>query len=451
MGKRNIFIIFFLNLFIWVNGQPTELVIPLQSVQKSAGIFTMTFIYDKSNTNDDSLIVYKGVPDNINSYIIKTLDFQPEQGVYELYTRLHGDMPLEALKQGLAPYNFLLKDTVKLSRLPVKHFVSFLVGRNKVGQVVIIGDANNNYDFSDDKLFLFDYSIINNSITMKPADYSGVNNFHYQYAYNGSIKDDSVFLRMSAKNPSIRYYNQIEQRFFLVVSLEEYKIGLLKINNTFLKIKITHSQFPSAFYDRSNSKIFLDINDWNQYFVVGDTVYLENKKYLINNVAYSGDTLYFSYLGEGKLSFGAYPGEYAYNIISTDLQTNAPFNLNKFSDKFVLLDFWGSWCEPCIKSIPDLVKISKKYKSSLEIVSIAEDYQNHIGIIKNLIRNEDMRWIHLFENLKDASEGTIAYRYKVYSYPTQILINPKGKIIFRSTTNSKLIENKLDSLLKLEY
>ena len=46
------------------------------------------------------------------------------------------------------------------------------------------------------------------------------------------------------------------------------------------------------------------------------------------------------------------------------------FDLNDFKEKYVLLDFWGTWCGPCIKLIPDLKQLQKKYKD-LVIVSIA--------------------------------------------------------------------------------
>ena len=60
-----------------------------------------------------------------------------------------------------------------------------------------------------------------------------------------------------------------------------------------------------------------------------------------------------------------------------------------------------------------------------------------------------MKWIHLFEYLNDTAKNTIANKYKIASYPTQILISPQGKIVFRSTSNSKLTDKILDSLLKL--
>jgi thiol-disulfide isomerase/thioredoxin len=430
-------------LFFSAAGQP-QLAIPLATVHQSANIKTMTNLI-KNNTNNDLLVVYKGMPSTLTSYIIKTLDLQTEQGVYELYLHLKGEMPVEVLAEGLRGY-CSLEDTSKLSRIRTKHFVSFLVGRDNNEQVVVIGDTNNNYDFSDDSLFVFPFFI-----NAKPMDYFRRANFYYQYVDNGKIVDDSVFLGLYTRSSTsnFKYSNPIEQEFFLTVSLEEYKVGLLKVGDSPINIKIVLSQFPAAIYDKINSKIFFDLNEWDRYYTVGDSVYFGNRKYLIEDIASSGDTLYLSSFENKALPYGIYPGNYAYNVTSKDFLTNASFDLNKFSNKYVLLDFWGSWCEPCIRSIPDLVDFSRKYRDKLHIVSIAEDDESRKDLLKSIIKSKGMTWTHLFENLRDTSENTIDNKYKVNSYPTQILISPEGKIIYRSGLNSKLTEKDLDSLLKL--
>ena len=54
----------------------------------------------------------------------------------------------------------------------------------------------------------------------------------------------------------------------------------------------------------------------------------------------------------------------------SDLEGN-PISLNKLKGKVVLLNFWGTWCGPCRKEIPDFIKLAEKYKDNgLEIIGI---------------------------------------------------------------------------------
>jgi thiol-disulfide isomerase/thioredoxin len=431
-------------LFAFLLGSAqSRLAIPLNTVQKNARLTTFTAVWGSGDDNYDPSVVYKGIPSAISSYIIKTLDFQPPQGMYELYLRLQGEMPKEALAQGLKYCGFQLQDTIILSREPIRHFVSFLVGKNKKDQLVIIGDLNNNFDFSDDSAIRYDLE--------RKTPESGEaksSKFYFQYAYEGKVVNDSVYLTMSPKSSTFRYINPIEQELFLTVSLNEYKTGLLQTRDTLFHLKAVFSKFPEALYNKTNTRIFLGEDEWDQHYFFGDSIFLGSKKYLIDDIAASGDTLYLSVLKNEERFHGVYPGAYADIIVSTDFLTNVPFDMGKSNGKFVLLDFWGSWCGPCIEAIPDLVKFSGKYSDRLQIVSIAEDTEDRKDVLKAMIRNKDMKWIHLFEKLNDTSSKTFANRYKVDSYPTQILINPEGKIIYRSTLESKLTEEKLNSLLR---
>ena len=420
----------------FVHGQ-TNLKIALKTVEENPVENTLSAIYDQSNFDYDSAIVYKGIPKDLSSYIIKILDFQPPQGQYELYLRLNGKMPVEALAQGFSFYTFQLKDTAKLSRTPIKHFVSFLIGKNDNGQTIIIGDANNNYDFSDDKEFKFDSSGIVGHDVPESKRWIAVNQFHYQYSYNGHVTNYSIFLGMSPVNLGavFHYRNPIEQKLFLIISLFENKVGVIKTKDT---VRVVLSGF-SNIYNAATSKIYFN-NDGTRYNLVGDTISLGNNSYLIKHINPNGDSLFLTYLGIKNTDFGRYVGESAYSISSTDFITKAPFNLSSLRGKYVLLDFWGSWCKPCIASIPDLVKFHAKFKNKLEIVSIAEDSIDDFDLLKTIVKNKKMNWTHLFETLSNTSEKTIANNYRIEFFPTQILIDPKGKILYRSTRNSPDIE-----------
>lgn len=405
-----------------------------------------TELYDQQNFNYDSSKPYKGIPGNLTSYIIKTFDLQPAQGCYEFYKRLKGQIPLDVLKKLLKDRNFNIEDTSKLSLTPIKHFISFIVGYDSKNRITIIGDANNNHDFSDDTIFRCNRSMLS-SRTTKAKLQSWIDEYKYQYAYDGNIIERQVLLRLNPIPVSFTYADSIQQALYvMVVSNEGRKAKIaLKKGNVFLTI--SHSRTDPVRFD-GTSRIIVEGQSKYFYYTPGDSLYLYNKLYHMDRISSFGDTLYLKYVKNYKKRFGIYPGDYALNIESVDMQTKGSFDLSRLAGKYVLLDFWGSWCKPCIAAIPDLVKFSKLYDSSiLSIVSIAEDSLSKIKSLKKIIKNNNMNWTHLLEDIQIGLSKGIALRFKVYSYPTQILINPEGKIIFRSDGENKLTTRVLKNLL----
>ena len=136
-----------------------------------------------------------------------------------------------------------------------------------------------------------------------------------------------------------------------------------------------------------------------------------------------------------KLSSGS-PGSMAKNFITTDI-TNKPLKLSDFKGKYVLLDFWASWCGPCRKGNPHLKELYSQYKNKgFEVIGVSDDDQDHAAW-KKAVSMDGLPWIHVLRGLKyDTVKGfdrssDISDLYGIHSLPTQILIDPNGKIIAR--------------------
>lgn len=414
---------------------PKRLSVYLFSKQTEQQSSCFTEIYNTSNTNFNSAIKFKGFP-AIEEYIVKTFDFQPEQGLYEQYRRLNGEMSLKDLEQGLKFYSLNLSDTVKLSRIPIKHFISFLIGKNKDGQLIIIGDENNNHDFSDDKQFISkaDYSELNTS----QAGLNCFGNFKYQYSLNGKILNKSMYLRYSSNKSIINYYDSLEKKFYLVVYPHETKEGSLKLNGTKYRIQIFNQQPSYVIFNKENSKIFISsvISNVNKHpYMLGDTIYLGNKRFLIKSVSKFGDSLHLIKLANSnKLSYGIDSGKYAFNIKAKDIKTDSIISTENFNGKLILLDFWGTWCHPCIQSIPKLKLMHENFgDTNLEILSIA--YDHSFNDVKSFIEKNDISWINFFDPI---NSSTICRKFKVDTFPTFILIDKNGRILKRVTGEDSL-------------
>ena len=118
------------------------------------------------------------------------------------------------------------------------------------------------------------------------------------------------------------------------------------------------------------------------------------------------------------------------------------FNLTQLKGKYVVLDFWGSWCGPCMSGVPKMKEYYEKYKNKIEFIGIACNDKESDW--REAIEKNQMSWIHI---LNDKSINDIAVLYGINSYPTKIIINQKGEII--SKFNGERIDfyNKIDSMM----
>jgi peroxiredoxin len=102
---------------------------------------------------------------------------------------------------------------------------------------------------------------------------------------------------------------------------------------------------------------------------------------------------------------------------------------SEFRGKYVLLDFWGLWCPPCLKELPYLREAYKRFQSrNFEIVGMNTDDYTPESIKKSLEKN-GMTWTQArhdsFTDLKD-------YEFRIESFPTTFLVAPDGKILSMS-------------------
>jgi len=111
--------------------------------------------------------------------------------------------------------------------------------------------------------------------------------------------------------------------------------------------------------------------------------------------------------------------------------------------KVVLIDFWASWCGPCIRAMPELISIYNEYKDrGFEIVGISFD--NNKESWKKATEDLNITWPQ-FSNLKGWAEDA-GIPYGVQSIPNLVLIDKHGNIIERNLKGNAL-RAKLEELL----
>jgi len=115
-------------------------------------------------------------------------------------------------------------------------------------------------------------------------------------------------------------------------------------------------------------------------------------------------------------------------------------------DGYVLLDFWASWCNPCRKENPNLVKNYKKYEDKgFEIFGVSLDKNKKSW--KRAIEKDNLTWPQV-SDLKGWNSD-VSQKYGVMSIPSNVLINEKGKIVAKNLRGEELNE-KLEEIYEKE-
>lgn len=134
----------------------------------------------------------------------------------------------------------------------------------------------------------------------------------------------------------------------------------------------------------------------------------------------------------------AIPGKKAFDFTQID-KDGQTLSLLSFRGKYILLDFWGSWCAPCRKGHPHLKEIYSQYKDEdFDIIGVAKEYSPK-DIWLKAIENDGLPWHQILCDSLDIN-------YNITSFPTKILIDKEGIIIGRYGEETAELDKKLKAI-----
>ena len=129
-------------------------------------------------------------------------------------------------------------------------------------------------------------------------------------------------------------------------------------------------------------------------------------------------------------------GEQAPDFIISNGDSLAGKQLSSLKGKFVVLDFWASWCPGCRKDIPEMKELHRRYSSDM-VAFVSVSFDTNKEVWQKCVRNNGMSWIHHSE-LKPWKQTGISKDYHIKWLPTMYLLDTKGKVIFGTVDIMKL-------------
>jgi len=355
-------------------------------------------------------------------------------------------------KQIVFPENFIVKDTA----LALNYFtgwknsitpnqVLFLIGNYSSFSPVVYVDYNQNLDFSDDGdplVFRADTSAI---VYLNNSEFTSAQ-FPIKLYYpnlnpklKGQVKSilGSTDDALGNDNVDVDYWFADKRMnlkvSYLVFDEDSLKIGIYDYNCNGLYNDLGFDRITIS--DSKNNPISIELNQGAVVYTDDFAIKVGNQVYEIQEIEASGKYIKLKKSEEKYLQpikLGSDISDLNLKLLTEEITTIQHIQEH---GKYLLIDFWGTWCKGCTQQLPALKKLVESNKDKLQVIGMS--FGDTKEQIESYVKKHTIKW-----SIGFADEDLIR-KLRVDGFPTYMLLNKSGEILLMNgdlEQISKIIE-----------
>ena len=390
---------------------------------------------------------YKNIPVT-NSGFISQYNFNKPKFFYETYLNGYmSDDQFESIR------NQRHIDTINFPVFKFSDQITAFTGILDNKQIVTI-DTDNDRDFSNELIQTFDHDFRKKSFS-NPNLTKNLPTINHNYTILNEEGEFDDYNRAIVVFPSTdNIYSSIAEdtlnkELHLIGRIKDYWQGKIEYKDAIYDIVAQGiSKETLQILIKPDSLTFSEENSFHNQefeFRMADTIKLSEDSFVISKVEGNIESILLQ-----KIDFKDFRGFRKREIIKDVDLIKLNDSIIKLSslekNRLILLDFWGTWCAPCLEHTPFLKYLDEKYKDDLLIVGVASD---KVENIKKYTLENGMNWPQTY--IKDKyGPKSISSKLRIEGFPTYILLDNNLNILYRETGSSDInkIEEAIISNLK---
>ena len=301
---------------------------------------------------------------------------------------------------------------------------------DETGKIAVMIDTNNDLDFKDEHPFYPESANFGHAM----RNYSKITKVSYEIFSEGKVelRRLPMIVKHVADQPLNRDY---------LYSIPQYAQTILRHDGRDYELAIRRG-FSAPDYE-SPEIVLLNKSDsikkYNFFDGIGKGELLSvgtspnQVTYRNKGVDPDHKTLQLEIVEEDKKLYSTQIGYHFKPLESKEFATGKMIRTSDYIDKYIFIDFWGTWCKPCVEELPDLQKTYQAInKNKIEFISIA--CLDSPVKLSGFLNKNPLPWTQILSD----STNKLVETYGVQGFPFNLIIGPDGKIVARNLHNKDL-------------
>lgn len=345
-------------------------------------------------------------------------------GIIDMYQYVSQGHASDFINSSIFQRNSALIDSVAITDEWVDVIFTVAVGEDEQGKPIVYVEGKDG-NFLDEPIYFdsttveFQDQLFNVMEAVVPAP------FEY---FNGK---ETVWHEGKA---SLMYLSDSSPSESLQLFYHRIRMGTWTVNDQTFDVLLSKESAP-PYRKELYTYLYIDLDEDGKFDVMPDGLEaypvtepfnIAGESWKVTEIAIDGSSVTID-VSDEKVDpkVALRPGTEAPDFTAQTVSGNE-IKLKDLRGKYVMLDFWGTWCGPCIDALPVLKQAYKKFGGSdFEIIGIANEVR--ADPFEDFLDQENITWPQILEIYKENS--TVQELYSVNAYPTYYLIDPEGEIV----------------------